>query len=104
MQQEMLDMANPKTAKKHALQRLKSRQGIKDHNVVDALVEEVLTCVTRIKDMQDGELKELLFKKFNSNSQRKRTYYYKENIYIFSKENVLITTYPLQIRRNNYDK
>ena len=94
-------MANPKTAKKHALQRLKSRQGVKDHNVVDALVDEVLRNGTRIKDLEESETQEYLFRKFNSNSQRKRTYLYKNNIYIFSKDNVLITTYPLQIRRKH---
>ena len=95
-------MANPKTAKKHALQRLKSRQGIKNPNVVDDLVKEVIENGVRIKDLPEGELKELLFKKFSSNTQRKRTYLYKSNIYIFSKDNMLITTYPLQLRRKNY--
>lgn len=95
-------MANVKTAKKHALQRLKSRQGIKDISVVDDIIDEVLAAGVRIKDLPEGELKEILFKKYNSNTQRKRTYLYKDNIYIFTKEKVLITTYPLQIRRKNY--
>ena len=94
-------MANPKTAKKHALQRLKSRQGIKDKRLVDDIVEEVLNNGTKVKDLPEGELKTILFKKFSSNTQRKRAYYYKENIYIFSKTNVLITTYPLEIRRKD---
>ena len=95
-------MANPKTAKKHALQRLKSRQGIKDHNLIDEIVKEVLTHGVRIKDLPEGELHDILFRKFDSNTQRKYTYLYKDNIYIFSKEKVLITTYPLQIRRKDY--
>ena len=97
-------MANPKTAKKHALKRLKSRQGVKDHNLVDAIVEEVLEFGTRVKDLPDGELKEALCHKFCSNTQRKRTYIYKDNIYIFNKDNMLVTTYPLQIRRKEYVK
>ena len=95
---------NPKSAKKHAIQRLKSRMGVKDRNEVDDIVKEVLEFGTRIKDLPEGELKEVLFKKYPSNVKRKRTYLYKDNIYIFSKENVLITTYQLQLRRKDYVK
>ena len=96
-------MANPKTAKKHALQRLKSRQGVKRDEAED-LIQEVLEYGTKIKDLPEGELKEILFRKYSSNTQRKRTYLYYDNIYIFSKDNVLITTYPLQLRRKDYVK
>lgn len=103
-------MANPRTARKHAIQRLKSRQGVKDITLVKDIVAEVLENGTRVKDYpescaEDLEVKTLLFKKFKSNTQRKRTYVYKDNVYIFNKENVLITTYPLTfIRRKVYDK
>ena len=95
-------MANPKTARKHAIQRLKSRQGVKSPHEVETIVKEVLEHGTKIKDLPEGELKDALFRKYHSNTQRKRTYYYKDNIYIFSKENVLITTYTLQLRRKYY--
>lgn len=103
-------MANPRTARKHAIQRLKSRQGVKDISLVKDIVAEVLEKGIRVKDYPeccaaDLEVKSLLFKKFKSNTQRKRTYIYNENIYIFNKDNVLITTYPLTfIRRKVYDK
>lgn len=97
-------MANPKTAKKHALQRLKSRQGIKDHSSIDDLVEEVLKYGVKVKDYPEGEIKEMLFRKYNSNTQRKRTYIYNNNVYIFSNDKMLITTYPLVFRRKDYVK
>ena len=89
-------MANPKTAKKHALQRLKSRQGIKSPLVAASLIEEVLEQGLRVKDLPSDHV---LYKRFTSNTQRKRAYLYKDNIYIFSNDNKLITTYPFIIRR-----
>ena len=93
-------MANPRTAKKHAIQRLKSRQGVKDITLVKDIVKDVLENGTRIKDLPESEVKNYLFKRYRSNTQRKRIYLYNDNIYIFNKDNVLITTYPLEIRRN----
>ena len=86
------------------MQRLKSRQGIKDRNAAYELVNEVLTNGTKVKDLEEGELKDFLFKKYRSNTQRKYTYIYEDNVYIFSKNKILITTYPLQIRRKDYVK
>lgn len=89
-----------KSANKHALQRLKSRQGIKDKTKAFAQAENALEYGTRVKDLPDGEIKDFLFAKYKSNSQRKRVYLYEDNLYVFTNDKVLITTYPLEIRRD----
>lgn len=91
-------MANRKTAKKHARQRLKSRQGIVCPREFNSRVEEVLNYGTRVIDLEEGTLKNLMFAKYKSNTQRKKVYIYQDYAYIFNAERELITSYKLELR------
>jgi hypothetical protein len=89
-------MANRKTARKHALTRMKSRYGVSDRNVAMDLIKEVLEKGVRVIDLPPSPLQNLLFYKYKSNTMRKKIYVYDDKVYIFSKGGVLITTYTFE--------
>ncbi len=92
-------MANRKTVKKHAKQRLKSRVGVVGNKIND-LIEKVLQEGKRIIDLEDSELKTFLFEKYPSNTRKKRIYLYENVIYVFDKNKDLITCYELEIKES----
>lgn len=91
-------MANRRTVKKHAVKRLKSRAGVKTgYKGAEEIAKEVLEKGTRIVDLEEGALKDFLCMRYKSNNQRKRTYLYGGDLFIFDKRKILITTYPFQV-------